>query len=211
MPKPTPGESQKDYIPRCISMLMHEKPDRDHKQAIAICYSMYRNKKNENQEILINKIDIYLGEMRFQHPGNFGINMLHGDHNHPPIPTKESSPEEHEKYAAGLRIKAKSEKGEEKTSILLQAKAHERQAKEKRKRGFTGYTRNEDKKNESIGGHIQTKSVLQQRIDDIRLRLNTRDPDDPECKYMRAELRELSKQLKVERAVNKTLGPNRYK
>jgi len=62
MPKPNPGESQKSYIPRCISTLMHEKPERDHKQAIAICYSMYRNKKNEDREMLINKIDLYLGE-----------------------------------------------------------------------------------------------------------------------------------------------------
>jgi hypothetical protein len=60
MPHPSPGESRDKYIPRCISTLMHEKPDRDHKQAIAICFSMW--KQAHEQESLINRIDLYLDE-----------------------------------------------------------------------------------------------------------------------------------------------------
>lgn len=43
MPTPKKNESEKDYMSRCISTLMHEgKPQ---KQAIAICYSMFREAK----------------------------------------------------------------------------------------------------------------------------------------------------------------------
>lgn len=60
MPHVKPGESEKDYVSRCIPYEMHKHPDMDNKQAAAICYSLYR--KHEDQEMLINKIDIYLDE-----------------------------------------------------------------------------------------------------------------------------------------------------
>lgn len=43
MPTPRKGEKEKDYMSRCISTLMHE--GKEQKQAIAICYSMYREHK----------------------------------------------------------------------------------------------------------------------------------------------------------------------
>jgi len=41
MPKPSKGESEKDYVARAIPMLMKEGTAKDNKQAVAIAYSMY--------------------------------------------------------------------------------------------------------------------------------------------------------------------------
>lgn len=47
MPKPNPGETEKDFVKRCIPELIHEgKPQ---KQAIAICYSIYRKEGTEEK------------------------------------------------------------------------------------------------------------------------------------------------------------------
>lgn len=43
MPKPTHGETQEEYMGRCIPMLIDEGKDRD--QAAAICHSMWEAKK----------------------------------------------------------------------------------------------------------------------------------------------------------------------
>ena len=44
MPVPTPstGETQGNFMGRCVKFLMKEEPDRDQKQAVAICYSQWR-------------------------------------------------------------------------------------------------------------------------------------------------------------------------
>lgn len=60
MPTVKAGESEQKFVSRCIPILMDE--GKEQKQAIAICYSMYK-RKNEKEEIkmdLINKIDILL-------------------------------------------------------------------------------------------------------------------------------------------------------
>lgn len=45
MPKPEKGETEKDFLARCIPELIHEgKPQ---KQAVAICYSIYRKDGSE--------------------------------------------------------------------------------------------------------------------------------------------------------------------
>lgn len=42
MPTPKPNESQKDFVSRCVPMVMNEGTTKDQKQAVAICYSMFR-------------------------------------------------------------------------------------------------------------------------------------------------------------------------
>ena len=43
MPEPQKGESEKDFLKRCIPMLIKEEGYKKN-QAIAICYSIYRKK-----------------------------------------------------------------------------------------------------------------------------------------------------------------------
>lgn len=45
MPNPKKNEAEKDYMSRCISQIMHEGKITDNKQAVAICYSMFRRGK----------------------------------------------------------------------------------------------------------------------------------------------------------------------
>ena len=47
MPNPNPGETEKDFLKRCIPELIHE--GRHQKQAVAICYSMYRREGTEEK------------------------------------------------------------------------------------------------------------------------------------------------------------------
>lgn len=48
--------------------------------------------KHSYNEGLLNKIGLLLGEaVGLQHPGNHGVNMLHGDHNHKPLYGKNDS------------------------------------------------------------------------------------------------------------------------
>lgn len=45
MPKPTTGESEDDFMSRCVPQLLDEGKDRD--QAIAECLNLYREHKEE--------------------------------------------------------------------------------------------------------------------------------------------------------------------
>jgi len=47
MPKPKKNEKQKDFVSRCIPIVMHEGTAKDNKQAAAICNSMWREAKKE--------------------------------------------------------------------------------------------------------------------------------------------------------------------
>lgn len=48
MPSVKPGESEKDYVSRCIPVVLREGTAKDQQQAAAICYSMYeRSSKKE--------------------------------------------------------------------------------------------------------------------------------------------------------------------
>lgn len=49
MPEPKKGESEKDYVSRCIPARQHEGKDKDVKQSAAICYSMFKNESFEKQ------------------------------------------------------------------------------------------------------------------------------------------------------------------
>lgn len=49
MPAIKKGESQKDYIGRCIPYVMREGTARDNKQAAAICYSLWKQKNGKHE------------------------------------------------------------------------------------------------------------------------------------------------------------------
>ena len=46
MPNPEKGESEKDFLHRCIPYIVHEK-DYEVKHAVAACYSIYRKEGTE--------------------------------------------------------------------------------------------------------------------------------------------------------------------
>ena len=45
VPTPRPGENRKAFVARCIPIVMREGTAKDNKQAVALCYSMYRESK----------------------------------------------------------------------------------------------------------------------------------------------------------------------
>ena len=49
MPTPNKGEKQKDYISRCIPMVMKEGTAKDQKQAAAVCFSMWKQHKSKHK------------------------------------------------------------------------------------------------------------------------------------------------------------------
>ena len=48
MPAIKKGESQKDFINRCIPYVMREGTAKDNKQAEAICYSLWKQKHGKH-------------------------------------------------------------------------------------------------------------------------------------------------------------------
>ena len=44
MPEPKPNETQKDFVSRCIPIVLEEGTAKDNNQAVAICNSMYEQK-----------------------------------------------------------------------------------------------------------------------------------------------------------------------
>jgi hypothetical protein len=50
MPKPKKDEKEKDFISRCIPIVMDEGTAEDNKQAAAVCYSMWRESKKEKEK-----------------------------------------------------------------------------------------------------------------------------------------------------------------
>ena len=56
MPVPKPGESKKDFIGRCVPIVISEGRPKD--QSIAICYSIWkRNKKHSLLDSLYKSLD----------------------------------------------------------------------------------------------------------------------------------------------------------
>lgn len=52
MPTPRKGESEKNYVPRCIAYIMHEGKTGNPSEAAAICHSMYREwRKKQRKEL----------------------------------------------------------------------------------------------------------------------------------------------------------------
>lgn len=69
---PKPNESEQAFLSRCIPVILKEKglnkdSEDDRDQAVAICYSMYRNKKNKKHKskkknITEQILDNFMGE-----------------------------------------------------------------------------------------------------------------------------------------------------
>uniref|UniRef100_A0A6M3L160 Uncharacterized protein n=1 Tax=viral metagenome TaxID=1070528 RepID=A0A6M3L160_9ZZZZ len=45
MPNPNPNESEKDFVSRCVPIVLKEGTAKDNVRAVAICHSMFKNKK----------------------------------------------------------------------------------------------------------------------------------------------------------------------
>jgi len=50
MPKPKEGESRKDFVGRCVPIVMDEGTAKDNKQAVAVCNSMYEKKESKKEQ-----------------------------------------------------------------------------------------------------------------------------------------------------------------
>lgn len=55
MPKPIPGQSQDDFISECIPKVIADGTADTQDQAIAVCYSMWEESKQEIKDLLDNE------------------------------------------------------------------------------------------------------------------------------------------------------------
>jgi len=71
MPKPKKGEKEKDFIARCIPIVIEDETAEDQEQAIAVCYSMWREEHPESKAIygdeLSKQDELREIEMAFDH------------------------------------------------------------------------------------------------------------------------------------------------
>lgn len=51
MPTPNKGESQADFIHRCVPIVMNDGTTDDNKQAVAICGSIWRRKHGQTAKL----------------------------------------------------------------------------------------------------------------------------------------------------------------
>lgn len=81
MPKPKEGETQKEFVSRCIPMVMDEGTAKDDKQAVAICYSMWReHMKGKSLSLSVTlKTDPTNGRIRWKAIANSGEFDQQGD------------------------------------------------------------------------------------------------------------------------------------
>ena len=75
MPTPRPDESRSDFVSRCIPDVLAEGTAEDQKQAVAICFSMWREDKDEAKALVmkITKVrKLQNGRIRWQARANTG-------------------------------------------------------------------------------------------------------------------------------------------
>ena len=57
MPEPNANEKESEFIARCVPIVMKDNPKMDNKQAVAVCFSTWREKRKkegvEQKEIII--------------------------------------------------------------------------------------------------------------------------------------------------------------
>ena len=65
IPSPTKGESEKDFVSRCISAVSKADPERDPKQVAAICFNQYRRKEGLHEDFkrILGKFTAKFGEL----------------------------------------------------------------------------------------------------------------------------------------------------
>lgn len=54
MPTPQANETEKDFVSRCIPIVMREHDGMKNDQAAAICYQLFKKSKIKNENILKN-------------------------------------------------------------------------------------------------------------------------------------------------------------
>ena len=74
-PEPNPGESQKDFVSRCIPYVKKEHPDWKQDKIIAVCYSIYRRK---HEGATLDDFMESLGYKRFTESAQF-IQISHSE------------------------------------------------------------------------------------------------------------------------------------
>ncbi len=81
MPTPGKNESQKDFVSRCIKVVMDDGSAKDNKQAAAMCYSMWREHEKGKSIALsvILKTDVTAGRVRWKAIANSGEFDQQGD------------------------------------------------------------------------------------------------------------------------------------
>lgn len=50
MPTPRPGESEREFIERCVRQVLEDGTTDDPDQAVAICYSIWRRERQDNSD-----------------------------------------------------------------------------------------------------------------------------------------------------------------
>ena len=73
MPTPNRGESEKDYVARCIPIVIKDGTAKDGRQASAVCHSMYKDHKKKQAEsglpdnfFILNIWDSYASWVEFE-------------------------------------------------------------------------------------------------------------------------------------------------
>jgi len=73
MPTPRPDETQSDFVSRCIPDVLADGTADDQKQAVAICYSMWREDKAKSLVMKVTKVQkLQNGRIRWQARANTG-------------------------------------------------------------------------------------------------------------------------------------------
>jgi len=85
LPIPKKGESQNDFVSRCVSFETHASPDREHEQVVAMCFTRWREFRGGtklaffDEETNFNKQDLKLWRKpilafgRWKHPENQNV------------------------------------------------------------------------------------------------------------------------------------------
>jgi hypothetical protein len=47
MPTPRRGESQRDYVSRCVPIRQHEHPEESRERSVAACYGMFKQHRKK--------------------------------------------------------------------------------------------------------------------------------------------------------------------
>lgn len=52
MPKPIPGQSEEDFMGKCIPQVLNDGTAENQQQAVAICYSIWEEHKKNIKELI---------------------------------------------------------------------------------------------------------------------------------------------------------------
>jgi len=64
MPEVKPDERRRDFVSRCIPIVLKDKTAKNQKQAIAICFSMFNEAQKKRQKRSENKYALLMAARR---------------------------------------------------------------------------------------------------------------------------------------------------